>query len=485
MQQSKGHEILLVGDFNEPFGSNPEGMEKLAAEVQMVDLMSRRHSSIPPATYASGRTRLEYALSTIHVASALTRSGYEPFNERFHTDHRAYFLDFDTARLFGRPTQQLSAHTRRVLNTANTVKATQYLKLKYDMLCAHNVFEQAKRLDQPGNRHEFAERLDKDIVDASLAAENRLKRVHEPAWSVALVQARQLVTILKKCNSMMRTGLDHSRKIQRNLEKSDDNTFVAPKTRHHECNQQRLRGAQQVVAEIIKTSFERQDKERNRRIQELEASIVRGAKDQATRLRRLRKAEAIKRLFAKLQYLRNPQARQGITSIEMPVHQDADPRSCVSWKQIDVPAEVLIYFPRRNREQFGQAHGTPFTIQPLNDDIGFRGSGDASTSILNCTYDTTRMNQHTAVLNQHLRQTDAMTALDSTPTITEEDYVSKLAVWKESTTTSPSGLHLGHYKALTVRHQYTNVEREAEEDTEEMRNQMEWNHVCWNYILKS
>ena len=231
------------------------------------------------------------------------------------------------------------------------------------------------------------------------------------------------------------------------------------------------------MAEIIKTSFERRDKERNRRIQELEASIVRGAKDQATRLCRLRKAEAIKRLFDKLRYLRNSKARQGITRIKIPVHQDADPRSCVSWKQIDVPTEVLLHLQRRNREHFGQAQGTPFTIPPLKDDLGFRGSGDASTSILHGTYDTTRLNQHTALLVQHLQQTDAMAERDSTPTITEEDYISKLAVWKESTTTSPSGLHLGHYKALTARHQYTNVEHEAEEETEEMRKQTEWNHM--------
>ncbi len=177
----------------------------------------------------------------------------------------------------------------------------------------------------------------------------------------------------------MRTGLDHSQQIQRYLEKSEDTAFVAPMTRH-ECNQ-RLRGAQQVVAEIIKTSFERRDKERSRRIQELEASIIRGAKDQATHLCRLRKAEAIKQLFDKLRYLRNSQARQGITRIEIPVHQDADPRLCVSWKQIDVPTEVLLHLQSRNREHFGQAQGTPFTIPPLKDDLGFRGSGDASTSI--------------------------------------------------------------------------------------------------------
>ena len=36
----------------------------------------------------------------------------------------------------------------------------------------------------------------------------------------------------------------------------------------------------------------------------------------------------------------------------------------------------------------------------------------------------------------------------SYPTITDKEFVGKLKVWKETTTTSPSGAHLGHHKAL-------------------------------------
>ncbi len=70
------HKILLLGDFNEPFGTDQDGMPKIAAAHQLIDLMSARHSSIPPATYARGRTRLDYALATHHVAHALTSAGY-------------------------------------------------------------------------------------------------------------------------------------------------------------------------------------------------------------------------------------------------------------------------------------------------------------------------------------------------------------------------------------------------------------------------
>ncbi|KAI2490879.1 hypothetical protein MHU86_23702 [Fragilaria crotonensis] len=98
------------------------------ANVVLFDI---RHSSSPPATYARGRTRLDYALSTAHVATALTKSGYEPFNERFHTDHRAYFMDFNTAQLFGTPTQKLGTHVRRILNSSNTSQVTHFNLLSF------------------------------------------------------------------------------------------------------------------------------------------------------------------------------------------------------------------------------------------------------------------------------------------------------------------------------------------------------------------
>ena len=34
--------------------------------------------------------------------------------------------------------------------------------------------------------------------------------------------------------------------------------------------------------------------------------------------------------------------------------------------------------------------------------------------------------------------------------ITEAEFISKFCMWNEGTSTSPSGLHLGHYKALVL-----------------------------------
>ena len=202
--RAEGSEILLVGDFNEVFGMDLEGMVNVALQCNLIDVMRSRHSSADPATYARGRTRLDYSLATGHVVRSLKRAGYEQFNARFHTDHRASFLDFDTARLFGTATQTLGAHAPRILKSNNVTQVTQYIKALYDLLLEHDAFARAERLSHPGNRHAYAERLDRDIVAASLSAEQKMKRFGQPAWSIALVKARKKVTMLSKCLTMAR-----------------------------------------------------------------------------------------------------------------------------------------------------------------------------------------------------------------------------------------------------------------------------------------
>jgi hypothetical protein len=99
---------LLTGDFNKSIDEHYNGMSSIAAEFHLVDLMKTRSTTKPPSTYARGRVRLDYGLATKRVADSLVVAGYEAFNERFPTDHRAYYFDLNTEKLFGAPTQQLS-----------------------------------------------------------------------------------------------------------------------------------------------------------------------------------------------------------------------------------------------------------------------------------------------------------------------------------------------------------------------------------------
>ena len=266
-----------------------EGMVNVALQCNLIDVMRSRHSSADPATYARGRTRLDYSLATGHVVRSLKRAGYEQFNARFHTDHRASFLDFDTARLFGTATQTLGAHAPRILKSNNVTQVTQYIKALYDLLLEHDAFARAERLSHPGNRHAYAERLDRDIVAASLSAEQKMKRFGQPAWSIALVKARKKVTMLSKCLTMARTQLDHTLQLQEDASEFNegDALYVLPAT-VHECKQA-IRAAKSEVKAIVSQSFARRDNEREERIKALDSPFTStNDKKTAQRLRHLR-----------------------------------------------------------------------------------------------------------------------------------------------------------------------------------------------------
>jgi hypothetical protein len=63
--------------------------------------------------------------------------------------------------------------------------------------------------------------------------------------------------------------------------------------------------------------------------------------------------------------------------MEIHVHPTNDPKSCTEWQFIDAPSETVTHLQDRNRLHVGQAQGTPFTVSPLWDIVGFSGDGRA------------------------------------------------------------------------------------------------------------
>ncbi|KAI2490363.1 hypothetical protein MHU86_24203 [Fragilaria crotonensis] len=461
--QQQGYEILLIGDFNEPLGTDPDGMSKIAGDHRLMDIMARRHSSEPPATYARGSRRLDYALASAHICNALVRAGYDAFNNGIATDHRGYFMDFRTDILFGSETQTLVTRTRRELSSSNRKQVTAYIRRKHDLLTKCNAFERLLRLQNPGDRHMFAERLDQDLLDASLNAEKDLPKFLEPAWSVELAQARKKKLILAKQLTALKTGLNHLAVLQHDIETLDI-PFELPGTIQTCSNAMRLINVE--IKGLVATSTERRDQELKRKLQTLEQSADPVDQKTAIRLRRLKKAEDINQLFQKLARVRRTQERQGVTRVEIPRLDSDDPKTCTDWVQVDVPTEILRLLQARNRNHFGQAFGTPFTVPPLSTELGFDGATVHGDQILDGTYDSTTLDANVQLLLRHMEKVHEIHQHPSKPTITDAEFEDKLRVWTESTTTSPSGLHLGHYKALIARHSFQTDASDEELTTE-------------------
>jgi exonuclease III len=401
--REKGFAIILLGDFNEAFGSDPEGMVKIAMDSDLVNVMETRNSNCHPATYARGNKCIDYALGSPDILPAIVSAGYEPFNERFHTDHRAYFIDFDTTLLFGSTTQHLSALEPRIMSSTNITQVTQYIRKKYELLEQLNVFSRSQQLMKAGNRHVFPERLDRDVTLASLTAEKSVQRYGEAEWSIELASLRHKVSILSKCLSMARNGIDLTRQIQHDLSGTAFD-FELPST-IGEC-QTLLRETKLQVKQVVANSYAQRTKERQEKLRALEASTKQADKKKAKVLRHLRKAEDIKHLFRKIEHLRGRNVKRGVTRIEIPLHPHEDPKNCKKWQLLDVPTEILSSLQQRNQKHFSQVYGTPFTVPPLSLDLGYGGDTLHGPDILQGRYDVSSLPMSVATLIQHLRQTE-------------------------------------------------------------------------------
>ena len=105
--------------------------------------------------------------------------------------------------------------------------------------------------------------------------------------------------------------------------------------------------------------------------------------------------------------------------------------------------ELLTY----NRDWFRQAKDTPFGHGELYDLVGYDGLTEEATSIVEGDCIAYMGRPISRELQVFLEECKRPAAIDDIRTaITLKEFKSTVQKWKESTSTSPSGRHLGHYR---------------------------------------
>jgi hypothetical protein len=131
--------------------------------------------------------------------------------------------------------------------------------------------------------------------------------------------------------------LECSQAIQQKINKESFADELFPPSNKQDCVQQ-LRKARKELKRIKQNIFKRREEELKQKIQALEASTREADQEQARRIRRIKEAEEIKRLFEILSRSRATPICQVVTSLEIPIHPHNDPKNCTEWQIIDVPA---------------------------------------------------------------------------------------------------------------------------------------------------
>jgi hypothetical protein len=119
------------------------------------------------------------------------------------------------------------------------------------------------------------------------------------------------------------------------------------------------------------------------------------------------------------------------------------------WKSITSPREITQEVCKVNLAQYHQAHQTPFGSGPLANLLGRQGDTQCAQELLRGTLPPEMppflLPETLQILNT---LAEPLTQSAGSANITTEEFVSTYSVASEQMSSSPSGPHIGHYKAI-------------------------------------
>ena len=441
---SKHHLLIVGGDFNTDFGKDGILQDLCSdAALDLLDPIGLRHPQalhVPTHSRSTSR-RIDHVLVSSPLLECVTRCAYLPFDQYIESDHRFMYLDLDTSLTFGDPAK-LAPVIQRDINAKDPILVTKYLEALKTYLDHQNFWPRLKilqTLEAPD--HHLAERLDKVLLDAKLHSEKQCRVDRRYWWSPPLAKAEETVRYYHCALETLRRGDPAPARSAHRQTLIN----IAPTVPSDIPEARRLLAAARSHRDDVRRHS------RSYRDEHLRTLAAAADRDQNPALAKvysdMLRQETDNRHWKRISTLKDTN-RSSMVSVQVPVDPLADPKRAVLWKLVDDPPEVEATLERRNTKHFSQAHGTPFTVPPLSTDFDWAASSDSADLVLQGDYDTKSLPSIQQEFLSRCRLTIPSPESKDPPLITTADWTRRVRRWKERTTTSPSGLHLGHARAL-------------------------------------
>ena len=234
--------------------------------------------------------------------------------------------------------------------------------------------------------------------------------------------------------------------------------------KHHKAARRNYRATQQASLELRHQSYnELLIKYEN----DNDPTTQHESKRRAKIVKRTMRSEEIRANFKKIRLSVKPHStlQGGLTSIMTPIIHPREntssgdtydylattPEEEIRWETILDREKMEQHLLEYNRKSFRAAAGTPCGHGVIMDAITFTATSQAAREFTNGILPP-EWHGDNSTLREFLASFFAPPTVTQQPpistTITMEDVIKGFRKWKESTTTSPSGRHLGHYKAI-------------------------------------
>jgi hypothetical protein len=436
--QYDNDDVILQCDANTDIGS--QEMLDLINSTNLVSLAP--NYPIGFSTFMRGKRVIDHMFGTSYISQNVCQIGITAFHDNaWITDHRALFMDLHTNAIFGGKLDHIEAMPRN-LKSNNHPRIQTFL---HNINEQHTIDEILHQLQQIQTSITWGEtershfnRLDAIFTSTLVTAEAQLKPQKPTPWSPTLHTAHLIYTYWRKHNSAKVNNINITHQLQDIYDKVGDLVYFNNKHRHHRMQLRKAtanywscqRNAQANRDIHLATSLQKYDAPHQRQQRQIIKNII--------------KAEQKRAMYQQIRALNKPSLTTGGLShilIANPNNQTV--------RRIDDIEEMNDALYQRNKSHFAQAHGSPCTTPNVMTVLGSSGTTPAAINITK------------GLIPSHLSPNMQllMREINSNPTpiphhYAMDDMIKGFKTWKERTTTSPSGKHLGIYKSMIVAQQH-------------------------------
>jgi hypothetical protein len=321
------------------------------------------------------------------------------------------------------------------------------------MLESQNIYNRLKSLSNNSKpwseeEREQYEKCDKTIIESMLTAEQQTRHLVVTPWSPCFGEAVAFKSFWKIALSLK---INHTRPNDEFIKWAEALGIEDFKSIDITTIKAKLRQAQRKLKEI-----EREVNElRTQHLKDMltRAELEGDEQKVKKRIRILMQAHRQKQYFQRLKRIFKPQNSGGLSYILVPknfkiAEYPYDTEMVTDWEPVHDHDEIQQLIQLQNIKHFGQAHNTPFTIPPLNQ-LKWQANSLEAKEIIEGSIPTSFVvdNPFTNRVVNYIAQRQSLQEIDTF--ISPEQHSTGLRKWRESTSTSPSGCHLGLRRIIT------------------------------------
>jgi hypothetical protein len=479
--QQLGNTILLMLDSNAQIQDDLD-LQRLQAECDLHDL----HQINPaPSTYiGSEARRIDHMFGCSQLVKGVTRSGSLSYLEGPQSDHRGLFVDLDPSNILGHSLtkQNIAPPVSRSLKSGNPALVEEYIKAMRKYYDNHNMVARIQKLYDThktlsrSHIKKMLERWDRDQGRAMAHAESIVTKPRKPySWSPKLRDAGIVYRYWRLRHREEKYNEDYAATFDRieQLVQQTNPMFVLPlrslqltkdqvtsnlneaATHLRTCQKNSIELRFQSYADLLAT-YENDRNPDTKKKSERNACIV----------RKTIRSEQSRTMFQNIRSVVKPTETSSLNKLMLPRHKDTpatypkdfqsflqntDPDDII-WDTVLDQATIESNLLRYNRNSFRAAAASPCGHGTIFRGLTFNSLSRESEELLSGTIPAHWYGQD-HILREFLTSFAIPDNVKTNPAgistdITEDHVRYGFKKWKETTSTSPSGRHLGHYKAL-------------------------------------